>query len=114
MDKLRITGGQKLEGTIRVSGAKNSTLPAMAASLLTADEVLLTNIPLVADIRTTRRLLGELGVRVEFEDGHAVRARAEKITSAASAFARAASATRWLTVSPIVCSVSARLPPDFN
>jgi len=81
MDKLRITGGQKLEGTIRVSGAKNSTLPAMAASLLTADEVLLTNIPLVADIRTTRRLLGELGVRVEFEDGHAVRARAEKITS---------------------------------
>jgi len=39
MDKLRITGGQKLEGTIRVSGAKNSTLPAMAASLLTADEV---------------------------------------------------------------------------
>jgi UDP-N-acetylglucosamine 1-carboxyvinyltransferase len=81
MDKLRITGGQKLEGTIRVSGAKNSTLPAMAASLLTADEILLTNIPLVADIRTTRRLLGELGVRVEFEEGHAVRARAEKITS---------------------------------
>src|SRR6187431_753543 len=81
MDKLRITGGQKLEGTIRVSGAKNSTLPAMAASLLTADEVLLTNIPLVADIRTTRRLLGELGAHVEFEGNHAVRARAEKITS---------------------------------
>ena len=53
----------------------------MAASLLTADELLLTNVPLVADIRTTRRLLSELGVRVEFEDGHAVRARAEKITS---------------------------------
>src|SRR4029453_12390152 len=81
MDKLRIKGGQKLEGTIRISGAKNSTLAAMAASLLTADEILLTNIPLVADIRTMRRLLGELGVRAEFEDGHAVRARAEKITS---------------------------------
>jgi len=81
MDKLRIRGGQKLEGTIHISGAKNSTLAAMAASLLTADEILLTNIPLVADIRTTRRLLSELGVRVEFEDGHAVRARAEKITS---------------------------------
>ena len=81
MDKLRITGGIKLEGTIRVSGAKNSTLPAMAASLLTAEEVVLTNIPLVADIRTTRRLLGELGVKVEFEGSHAVRARAEKITS---------------------------------
>ena len=81
MDKLRITGGNKLEGTVRVSGAKNSTLPAMAASLLTAEEVVLTNIPLVADIRTTRRLLGELGVRVEFEDSHTVRACAARIVS---------------------------------
>jgi UDP-N-acetylglucosamine 1-carboxyvinyltransferase len=81
MDKLRITGGQKLEGQVRVSGAKNSALPAMTASLLTAEEVLLTNIPMVADIRTTRRLLGELGVHVEFEEDHLVRARAEKIIS---------------------------------
>ncbi|HET9943501.1 MAG TPA: UDP-N-acetylglucosamine 1-carboxyvinyltransferase [Terriglobia bacterium] len=81
MDKLRITGGNKLEGTVRVSGAKNSTLPAMAASLLTAEEVVLTNIPLVADIRTTRRLLGELGVRVEFEGSHTVRASAARIVS---------------------------------
>src|SRR5688572_3390282 len=81
MDKLRIVGGRKLEGQVRISGAKNSALPAMAACLLTADEVFLTNIPLVADIRTTRRLLLELGVQVEFEDGHAVRAKAEKILS---------------------------------
>jgi len=81
MDKLRITGGHKLEGQVRVSGAKNSALPAMTASLLTAEEVLLTNIPMVADIRTTRRLLGELGVHVEFEEDHLVRARAEKIIS---------------------------------
>lgn len=81
MEKLRITGGNKLEGTVRVSGAKNSTLPAMAASLLTAEEVVLTNIPLVADIRTTRRLLGELGVRVEFEGSHTVRACAARIVS---------------------------------
>ena len=80
MDKLRITGGSRLEGTVRIGGAKNSTLPAMAASLLTADEVVLTNIPMVADIRTTRRLLGELGVRVEFE-GDAVRACADNIPS---------------------------------
>src|SRR6186997_1958284 len=81
MDKLRITGGHKLEGQVRVSGAKNSALPAMTASLLTAEEVLLTNIPMVADIRTTRRLLGELGVQVEYEEDHVVRARAEKIIS---------------------------------
>jgi UDP-N-acetylglucosamine 1-carboxyvinyltransferase len=81
MDKLRITGGARLEGQIRISGAKNSALPAMAACLLTPEEVLLSNMPMVADIRTTRRLLGELGVRAEFEDGHSVRVKAEKISS---------------------------------
>lgn len=81
MDKLRITGGRRLEGEIRVSGAKNSALPAMAATLLTADEVILTNIPALADVRTMARLLGELGVNAEFDDGHAIRARAERITS---------------------------------
>jgi UDP-N-acetylglucosamine 1-carboxyvinyltransferase len=81
MDKLKITGGAKLEGQIRVGGAKNSALPAMAASLLTAGEVVLSNIPFVADIRTTRRLLGELGVKAEFEGEHTVRAKAEKIAS---------------------------------
>src|SRR5688572_11380674 len=81
MDKLKITGGAKLEGQIRIGGAKNSALPAMAACLLTPEEVLLSNMPMVADIRTTRRLLGELGVRAEFEDGHSVRVRAENISS---------------------------------
>ena len=72
MDKLIITGGARLEGQIRISGAKNSALPAMAACLLTPEEVLLSNMPLVADIRTTRRLLGELGVQAEFEDPHSL------------------------------------------
>jgi UDP-N-acetylglucosamine 1-carboxyvinyltransferase len=81
MDKLRIKGGSRLEGRVRISGAKNSALPAMAASLLTADEVTLDNIPLVNDIFTTRRLLRELGVAVEFEGDHSVRLRAEKILS---------------------------------
>ncbi len=81
MDKLQITGGARLEGQIRIGGAKNSALPAMAATLLTAGEVVLSNVPMVADIRTTRRLLSEIGVRAEFEDGHTVRARAEKIAS---------------------------------
>jgi UDP-N-acetylglucosamine 1-carboxyvinyltransferase len=80
MDKLRIKGGTPLRGQVQISGAKNSALPAMAASLLTAEEVVLENIPLVNDIFTTRRLLRELGVAVEF-DGHAARLRAEKILS---------------------------------
>lgn len=81
MDKLRVTGGVRLEGQVRISGAKNSALPAMAASLLTADAVNLANVPLVNDIFTTRRLLRELGVAVEFEGDHSARLRAEKILS---------------------------------
>jgi UDP-N-acetylglucosamine 1-carboxyvinyltransferase len=53
----------------------------MAATLLTADEVVLTNIPYVADIRTMLRLLGEVGVQAEFDGASSVRARAENITS---------------------------------
>ncbi len=81
MDKLRITGGPRLKGRVKISGAKNSALPAMAASLLTAGEVTLENVPLVNDIFTTRRLLRELGVMVEFEPDHSARLRAEKILS---------------------------------
>jgi len=81
MDKLRIKGGNRLEGQVRISGAKNSALPAMAASLLTAGEVVLENIPLVNDIFTTRRLLREIGSTVEFEPDHSARLQAEKILS---------------------------------
>src|SRR5215510_3071287 len=81
MDKLRIKGGHRLKGQVRISGAKNSALPAMAASLLTSDEVVLENIPLVNDIFTTRRLVRELGVAVEFEPDHSARLKAEKILS---------------------------------
>src|SRR5881396_1443011 len=81
MDKLRIKGGNRLEGQVRISGAKNSALPAMAAALLTPDQVFLENIPLVNDIFTTRRLLREIGVSVEFEPDHSARLKAEKILS---------------------------------
>src|SRR5438128_562288 len=81
MDKLRTKGGNRLEGQVRISGAKNSALPAMAASLMTAEEITLENIPFVNDIFTTRRLLRELGVAVEFGADHSARLRAEKILS---------------------------------
>jgi UDP-N-acetylglucosamine 1-carboxyvinyltransferase len=80
MDKLRIQGGVRLQGSIRISGAKNSALPAMAASLLTSEELLIENVPLVNDIYTTRRLLRELGAHVEFED-HKVRISVPTIES---------------------------------
>jgi len=81
MDKLKIIGGSKLKGQIRISGAKNSALPAMAASLLTPGIVVLENLPMVNDIITTRRLLRELGVGVEFGADHSGHFRAEKVLS---------------------------------
>ena len=81
MDKLRVTGGHLLDGQIRISGAKNSALPVMAASLLTKDVLTLDNIPLLNDIFTMRRLLRELGVQVDFEAEHTLRLCGEKIES---------------------------------
>jgi UDP-N-acetylglucosamine 1-carboxyvinyltransferase len=81
MDKLRIKGGNRLEGEVRISGSKNSALPAMAASLLTSDELILENVPFVNDAFTTRRLLRELGVSVEFSEDHSARLHSEKVLS---------------------------------
>src|SRR3954463_5340437 len=81
MDKLKITGGARLSGQVRISGAKNSALPAMAASLLTSDELVLENLPMVNDILTTRRLLRELGAEVEFDGGNSARLKAARIAS---------------------------------
>ncbi len=65
MDRLLIEGGRPLEGSVRISGAKNAALPAMAAALLTSDRVELDNIPRVRDIITMGRLLAHLGAIVE-------------------------------------------------
>ena len=71
MDKFVIRGGNPLLGTIRVSGAKNAALPAMAAALLTEEPVILENIPHVRDIETTRKLLTAMGADVELGYGRA-------------------------------------------
>jgi UDP-N-acetylglucosamine 1-carboxyvinyltransferase len=71
MDKFVIRGGNPLLGTIRVSGAKNAALPAMAAALLTDEPVVLENIPQVRDIETTRKLLAAIGSEVELGYGRA-------------------------------------------
>ena len=71
MDKFVIRGGNPLLGTVRISGAKNSALPCMAAAILTEDEVTLENIPQVRDIETERRLLVSMGAEVELGYGRA-------------------------------------------
>src|ERR1700677_956971 len=71
MDKFVVRGGNPLLGTIKVSGAKNSALPCMAAAILTEDEVVLENIPQVNDIETERKLLTSMGAEVELGYGRA-------------------------------------------
>ena len=82
MDKFLIQGGVPLEGRVTISGAKNAALPAMAASLLTDQRIVLRNVPRVRDIGTMRGLLDELGVdsSVKHERrGNRVEIRARKL-----------------------------------
>src|SRR6202008_929362 len=71
MDKFVIRGGNPLVGSIRVSGAKNAALPAMAAAILTDEPIILENIPDVRDIQTERNLLVSMGAEVELGYGRA-------------------------------------------
>lgn len=62
MDRIRITGGQKLNGTIPISGAKNAALPLMIASLLTDETLTLVNVPRLSDVTALSRILSNHGV----------------------------------------------------
>ncbi len=62
MDRICITGGQQLNGTIAISGAKNAALPLMIASLLTDETLTLDNVPRLADVALLKRILGNHGV----------------------------------------------------
>lgn len=64
MDKFRVRGGTPLRGKVEIGGAKNSALPCLAATLLTAETVTLHNVPYVKDLITQRRLLEDLGATV--------------------------------------------------
>ena len=76
MDKFRIVGGNALRGSVRVSGAKNSALPCLAASLLAPETVTLGNVPYVRDLITMRRLLEDLGATVLVPELHTHRINA--------------------------------------
>ncbi|NBC22084.1 MAG: UDP-N-acetylglucosamine 1-carboxyvinyltransferase [Gammaproteobacteria bacterium] len=79
MDKLIITGGVPLEGEIRISGAKNATLPILAATLLASDRVTVSNVPHLRDVTTTISLLQRMGVEVTVDDRLSVEVDASAI-----------------------------------
>ncbi len=68
MDRLMITGGRRLAGEIRASGAKNAALPILAGTLLASSPVRLSNVPHLKDVTTTIELLGRMGVRVTVDE----------------------------------------------
>ena len=68
MEKLLITGGKPLEGEVRISGAKNSVLPILAASLLSNEEVVIGNVPHLQDVTTTISLLTEMGATLSIDE----------------------------------------------
>ena len=83
MDKLRIRGGRRLAGEVAISGAKNAALPELCAALLTAEPVLLANVPRLHDVTTMLKLLRTMGVAAE-QSGEAeatVALDASKVTS---------------------------------
>ncbi|MEP6830281.1 MAG: UDP-N-acetylglucosamine 1-carboxyvinyltransferase [Rhizomicrobium sp.] len=92
MDRIRIRGGARLSGAIPVSGAKNAALKLMAASLLTAEPLVLRNVPRLADVRAMAELLRGFGVTVAVEpgavlgEGDTFRLRAARITSSFASY----------------------------
>ena len=69
MDKLKIRGGARLAGEVGISGAKNAALPIMCAALLSADDLVVDNVPQLQDVATAAKLLRQMGVRVERDGG---------------------------------------------
>ncbi|MGB2661381.1 MAG: UDP-N-acetylglucosamine 1-carboxyvinyltransferase [Candidatus Omnitrophota bacterium] len=80
MDKLIVEGGNRLNGKVRISGAKNASLPLLAATLLTEEECRITNVPELNDVSTMLEILSLLGRKVE-SSGDTVKVLAGKVKS---------------------------------
>ena len=96
MEKFIIEGGTPLAGTVTPAGNKNAALPALAASLLTREEVVLRNIPRIADVEAMLELLRLLDVKVEWRDDNVVALQADELSHSDvdRAWAEACEATR--------------------
>lgn len=81
MESLLIKGGRALNGTVRIGGAKNAALPVLISSLLTDQDLLISNVPHLRDITTTLELLGRLGANIEVNEKSVVRIRASNLHS---------------------------------
>ena len=81
MDKLLIRGGLRLQGEVSISGAKNAALPELCAALLTADPVMLANVPRLQDVATMQRLIANMGVAIERQSDGRVHVNASGLST---------------------------------
>ena len=81
MHYLRINGGKKLSGSVKISGAKNAALPLIALSILSKNEVVIKNLPAVSDIHTLIQLLSNLGAKCKFLDANTAKIDPREINS---------------------------------
>ena len=80
MDTLVVHGGTPLRGEIAVAGAKNVALKAFASAILTDEEVVIHNVPLIADVHCMLDVLTSLGIKVDI-NGHTVRIQSKSLKS---------------------------------
>lgn len=81
MEKLCISGGNKLNGEISIGGMKNSALPIIFATILVEDECIIDNIPLVSDVINALEILREMGAKIEFISSHSVAINTKYLSS---------------------------------
>ena len=86
MESLLIKGGRALNGSVRIGGAKNAALPVLISSLLTDQDLLISNVPHLRDITTTLELLGRLGANIEIDEKSVVRIRASNLHARCSPY----------------------------
>lgn len=112
MEKLIVTGGNKLKGSVRVSGAKNAALKALVAACMTDEEVVIHNIPLISDIYVMIDIMRTLGIDVVLEN-HTVRITAKKFSQTSIPLDKAALArTSAMFIAPLLARKGEAIIPN--
>jgi len=111
MESLRIRGGVRLEGSVRVDGAKNAALPACIAALLTDEEIILHRVPQLRDVSTILYTLGALGQRVVRHGDHVAISGGERLRTEADAFSVRQMRASFLVLGPLVARLGRAVVP---
>jgi UDP-N-acetylglucosamine 1-carboxyvinyltransferase len=112
MEKLIIKGGNKLKGTITISGSKNVALKVFVAACLTDEEVVIENVPIISDLLIMADIIEHLGGEVKFED-HTARVRLKDFSSEKIALDKAAEIrTSYMFLAPLLARVGSAIIPN--